>query len=83
MPCGAAIDGGATRAAGVLRHVQLHTDPPELSDHALGVVVLFGSERFPVGTGDFSRHRLGGIPFTGARGLGDAASRRSAHGGSP
>ena len=31
-----AIDGGATRAAGVLRHVRCHPDPPEFGDHSLG-----------------------------------------------
>ena len=48
-------------------------DPPHLSDQTFGVVVLVGSERFLVGTGEPCCHRLGGIPLTGARGLCHAA----------
>jgi hypothetical protein len=73
MASGAAIDGGATRASGVLDYVRCHADPSEVCNHSFVVVVLVGSERFPVGTGDFSRHRLGGIPLPGARRLCDAA----------
>lgn len=65
----AAIDGGATRAAGVLSDMRRHADSPELSDHSLGVVVLIGTKGFLVGTRDVSCHRFGGIPLSGARGL--------------
>lgn len=37
------------------------------------VVVLVGADGLLVGTGTIRRHRLGGIPFTGARGLRDFA----------
>ncbi len=70
---GAAIDGGATRSAGVLGNVRRHANPPELSDHGLGVVVLVGHKGFLVGTGDVSCHSFGSIPLSGARRLGDAA----------
>ncbi len=69
MARGSAIDGGSTRAAGVLIDMRLHADSPELSDHSLGVVVLVGPKGFLVGTRDVSRHRFGGIPLSGARGL--------------
>ena len=72
MARGSAIDGGATSAAGVLRHMRRHPDPPEVADHFLCVVVLVGLKGF-VGTGDVSRHRLGSIPLAGAHRLGDAA----------
>ena len=49
--------------------MRCHADPSEVRNHSLGVVVLVGTESFPVGTGDVSRHRLGGIPLPGARGL--------------
>ena len=48
-------------------------DAAHLSDNPFGVVVLIGANRFLVGTGNGSRHRLGGIPLPGARSLGDAA----------
>ena len=70
---GAPIDGGATRAAGVLSDVRCHPDPPEFGDHSPGVVVLVGTDGFLVGTGDGSRHGFGGIPLPGARRLGDPA----------
>ena len=70
---GAAIDGGATRAAGVLRDVWRHCNAAHLRDKALGVVVLVGPQGFLVGTGDVSRHRFGGIPLPGAHRLCDAA----------
>ena len=66
---GAAIDGGATRAAGVLRHVRRHGDATHLGDKALGVVPLIRTQGFLVGTGDVSRHRFGGILLPSARGL--------------
>lgn len=72
MACSAAIDGGTTRAAGVLSDVRRHGNAAHLGDKTPGVVVLVGTKGFLVGTGDVSRHRLGGIPFSSARGLGDA-----------
>jgi hypothetical protein len=66
---GAAIDGGTTRAGGVLGHVRCHADPPEFSNESLGVVVLVGAKGFLMGNGDVSRHCLGGIVLTGACGL--------------
>ena len=69
---GAAIDGGATRASSVLTHVRCDADAAHLCDKAPGVVVLVGTDRFLVGTGTICRHRLGGIPLSGARRLRDA-----------
>jgi len=70
---GAPIDGGATGAGGVLGHVRCHADAAHLGDKAFGVVVLVGTQGFLVGTGDGSRHLLGGIPLAGAHRLGEAA----------
>jgi len=70
---GAAIDGGATGAAGALGDVRRHCDAAHLGDKGLGVVVLVGCQCFLVGTWDGSRHRFGGIPLPGAHCLGDAA----------
>ena len=52
VPRGAAIDGGTTRAGGVLGHVRCHADPPEFSHQSLGVVVLVGADRLLMGTGE-------------------------------
>jgi hypothetical protein len=70
---GAAINGGTTRAGGVLGHMRCDADAAHLSDIPLGVVVLVGADRFLVGTGTIRRHHLGGIPLSGARRLCDAA----------
>jgi hypothetical protein len=47
----AAIDGGTTRAAGVLSHMWLHTDAVHLGYKAPGVVVLVSTDGFLVDTG--------------------------------
>ena len=60
-------------AAGVLRHVRCHGDSAHFGDKALGVLVLAGPKVFLVGTSKLSHHRLGCIPFTGARALRDLA----------
>jgi hypothetical protein len=70
---GAAINGRATRSVVDLGHVQRNHDPPEFSDHARGVVVLAGTQRFLVGTREVSCHRFGGIPLSGAHRLRDPA----------
>jgi len=49
---GAAINGRATRSVGVLGHVGRDPDPPQFGGHALGVVVLVGTQGFLVGTGE-------------------------------
>jgi hypothetical protein len=49
-----------TKPAGVLSNVRRDADPPEFGDHSLAVVVLVGTQGLVVGTGEGSRHRLGG-----------------------
>ena len=70
---GAAIDGGTTRAGGVLSDVRRDADATHLGDKPLGVIALIGTQGFLVGTGTISRHCFGGIPFPGAHCLGDVA----------
>ncbi len=70
---GTAINGGTAKAGGVLCHVRCHPNTPEFRNHSLGVVVLVGTQCCLVGTGDASRHLLGGIPFFGDHRLRDAA----------
>ena len=48
---GMAIDGGAIRTCGVLRHVGRHDNAAHLGDKALGVVILVGADGLLVGTG--------------------------------
>ena len=73
MAGGPAINGGPTRAGGVLGHMRRDSNPAHLSDKPLRVAVLVGADRFPVGTGTISRHHLGSISLSGARRLCDAA----------
>jgi len=54
---GAAIDGGNTRAGGVLPDLRRHVDAAQFGGKAPGVVVLFGSDGLSAG------HR-GDLPLT-------------------
>ena len=74
MAGGAAINGGTTRASGVLGQVRCSTETPHLSHEPFGVVVLVGTDGLLIGTGTIRRHCLGVIPLPGARRLCDAAS---------